>query len=335
MADAFQVLLQATVDHLREEKRRGVRHLDVDPGMLSGLERADSTGGKDRTEAGPRGNQHRQRQSTPSGQTSARPQRRISIGIGGGDDSKREVRSAGNLPQMETGAIAKSAAPESGGGPATGEKPRGADHATLDALREAVLPCSLCPHLVSSRTQVVFGVGNPDAALMFVGEAPGVDEDRQGEPFVGKAGQLLTRIIGAMGLSREEVYIANVLKCRPDTPGQRFGNRKPTFEEMEQCKPWLLRQIELVQPSVIVALGATALQGLFGSPSESITRARGQWRDFKGIALMPTYHPSYLLHKESVPDQAKIEKRRVWEDMLQVMEKLDLPISEKQRNYFR
>jgi DNA polymerase len=166
------------------------------------------------------------------------------------------------------------------------------------------------------------------AELMFVGEAPGADEDARGEPFVGAAGQLLTRIIQAMGLSRETVFIANILKCRPDTPGQTFGNRKPTPEEMCTCQPYLESQIDLIKPKVLVALGATAVEGLLGK-TVGITRLRGQWRTFRGIPLMPTYHPAYLLRNES-----RAEKRKVWEDMLQVMERLALPISEKQRRYF-
>ena len=163
---------------------------------------------------------------------------------------------------------------------------------------------------------------------MFVGEAPGADEDEQGEPFVGRAGELLTKIIQAMGWQRGGVYIANILKCRPDTPGQSSGNRKPTPEEMATCIPFLHEQIDLIRPKVLVALGATAVEGLLGKTA-GITKLRGNWRLYRGIPLMPTYHPSYLLH-----NQAVTEKRKVWEDMLAVMEKLGRPISEKQRNYF-
>ena len=188
--------------------------------------------------------------------------------------------------------------------------------------------CVKCSHLASSRQNVVFGVGDPNAALLFVGEAPGADEDQQGEPFVGAAGQLLTRIIQTMGLSRDTVYIANILKCRPDTPGQAYGNRKPTLEEMKTCIPYLHSQIDVIQPKVVVALGATAVEGLLGK-TEGITRLRGRWQTYRGIPLMPTFHPSYLLRS-----QALSEKRKVWEDMLQVLEKLGRPVSEKQRVYF-
>ena len=163
---------------------------------------------------------------------------------------------------------------------------------------------------------------------MFIGEAPGADEDAQGEPFVGRAGELLTKIIKTMGLSRETVYIANILKCRPDMPGQSSGNRKPTPEEMQTCIPFLHEQIDLIRPKVIVALGATAVEGLLGK-TIGITKLRGQWRTYRGTPLMPTYHPAYLLR-----NQALSEKRRVWEDMLLVMERLGLTITEKHRNYF-
>jgi uracil-DNA glycosylase family 4 len=198
----------------------------------------------------------------------------------------------------------------------------------LDTLREAALACVKCPHLVRSRTQVVFGVGNPNAELMFVGEAPGADEDAQGEPFVGKAGQLLTKIIQAMGFTREDVYIGNVLKCRPDMPPDSTGNRKPRPEEMKTCLPWLEKQIELIQPRAMVALGATAIEGLLGN-TDPVGRLRGRWLDFKGIPVMTTYHPAYLLRNQSIS-----EKRKVWEDMLKVLEKLGKPISEKQQFYF-
>ena len=200
---------------------------------------------------------------------------------------------------------------------------------TLAAIQEEVRTCRLCEHLASSRTQTVFGVGNPRADLMFVGEAPGADEDRLGEPFVGRAGELLTKIIQAMGLSRNDVYIANVLKCRPDMPKGAPGNRPPTPQEMERCRPYLRRQIALIQPRVLVALGKTAMVGLVGA-DEPMGAMRGRWFEFEGIPLLPTYHPSYLLR-----NGAPAEKRKVWEDMLLVMEKLGLTISEKQRGFFR
>lgn len=199
---------------------------------------------------------------------------------------------------------------------------------TMESLKATVLACQKCPHLAHSRRNVVFGVGDIHSPLMFVGEAPGMEEDLEGEPFVGKAGQLLTRIIQAMGFTRDTVYIANILKCRPDTPGQSYGNRKPEPAEIANCIPYLDEQIRMVRPQILVGLGATAMQGLL-QETTPITRLRGHFQEYQGIPLMPTYHPSYLLRNTSL----KI-KREVWEDMLQVLEKLGRPISEKQRNYF-
>ncbi len=204
------------------------------------------------------------------------------------------------------------------------------DKATaLNAINARVTVCTKCPHLARSRTQTVFGVGNPDAELMFIGEAPGADEDQRGEPFVGRAGQLLTRIIETMGLNRADIYIANILKCRPDMPVGTMGNRPPTPLEMQTCIDFLVEQIGIIEPKVIVALGATAVEGLLGARG-TMRELRGTWRSFRDTPLMITYHPSYLLR-----NQAPSEKRKVWEDMLAVMERLEQPISEKQRNYFR
>jgi uracil-DNA glycosylase family 4 len=228
------------------------------------------------------------------------------------------VRSAATLQHSNTPTLQHSDTPLS---------PEAKSQAIAD-LRERALLCVKCPHLVKTRRQVVFGVGSIDAQLMFVGEAPGADEDAQGEPFVGAAGQLLTKMIQAMGLSRQTVYIANILKCRPDTPAQSYGNRKPTPEEMKTCIPYLHAQIDLIRPKVLVGLGATAIEGLLGA-NGGITKVRGHWQTYRGIPLMPTFHPSYLLR-----NQALTERRKVWEDMLQVMERLGLPISDTQRNYF-
>ncbi len=198
----------------------------------------------------------------------------------------------------------------------------------LRHLEERAKACLKCSHLVSRRHNVVFGVGNPEAKLMFIGEAPGEEEDLQGEPFVGRAGQLLTKMIQAMGLTREQVYIGNIVKCRPDMPPGAPGNRKPTKQEMETCVPYLRAQIEVIKPTVMVALGATAVEGLLG-PVGTIGSLRGKFLEFRGTPLMPTYHPSYLLR-----NQSNTEKRKVWEDLLAVMERLEMPISEKQRNFF-
>lgn len=199
---------------------------------------------------------------------------------------------------------------------------------TLEGLRERVTQCRKCPHLAAFRHQVVFGTGNPSAELMFVGEAPGAEEDLRGEPFVGRAGELLTKIIDTMGFSRQAVYIANVLKCRPDMPLGAPGNRAPTPAEMETCLPYLREQIELIRPRVMVALGGIAMRGLFGTV-QPMRELRGRWHHFGDIPVMATFHPSYLLR-----NQAMTEKRKVWEDMLLVLERLERPISNRQRGYF-
>jgi uracil-DNA glycosylase len=198
----------------------------------------------------------------------------------------------------------------------------------LAHLNERAQACQKCPHLVARRHTVVFGVGDPDAQLMFVGEGPGEEEDLKGEPFVGKAGQLLTKMIVAMGLTREQVYIANIVKCRPDMPEGVPGNRKPTRDEMDTCVPYLRAQIDIIKPRALVALGATAIEGLVGATGPMGTM-RGKFVEYRSVPVMPTYHPSYLLR-----NQSNTEKRKVWEDLLKVMEKLELPISEKQRGYF-
>ena len=200
--------------------------------------------------------------------------------------------------------------------------------AMLALLQQRVRACTKCAHLACSRTQTVFGVGNPDAEVMFIGEAPGLDEDKQGEPFVGRAGQLLTKILSAMNFAREDVYIANILKCRPDMPPGSSGNRAPTAIEMENCRPYLVEQIEIIQPKVLVALGAVAVEGLLGMRA-AMRELRGRWHAYNGTPLMITYHPAYLLR-----NQAPSEKRKVWEDMLQVLERLERPITDRQRNYF-
>ena len=176
----------------------------------------------------------------------------------------------------------------------------------LQAIREDIGDCKRCKLHTLGRKQIVFGVGNPNADLMFVGEAPGADEDIQGEPFVGRAGQLLTKIIEAIGMKREDVYIANVIKCRPP------GNRNPEPDEVEQCEQFMFRQVDTIKPKVIVALGKFAAQALLRT-NDPITRLRGREYKYRGAVLMPTYHPAYLLRTPSA-------KREVWEDMKRVRE---------------
>ena len=209
------------------------------------------------------------------------------------------------------------------------------DKATRMAwLKEKVLNDEVCRAHVRPGKKVVLGVGNLDAQIMFVGEAPGAEEEVQGEPFVGPAGQLLTKMIGAMGLRREDVYIGNIMNWRPEmalnASGVQYGNRPPTAEEMAYCLPNLRAQIEIVNPRLIVALGATAAAGLLGAGSfKALGEVRGKWKEFAGKPLMVTYHPSYILR-----NQSNRSKRMIWEDLLKVMERAELPISEKQRGYF-
>lgn len=305
--DAYQALLGAAMSHLEELKRGGRRFVAVSPEVLNRLT------------------------APPAPAASARP---------GRDAASRTVTPARpHAPDP----VAKSPAPSprppapSAPAPAAPVPPapltwtEGVSKAqAIEELRARALVCVKCPNLATSRKSVVWGVGSIDAGLMFIGEAPGAEEDEQGEPFVGRAGQLLTKIIQTMGLSRETVYIANILKCRPDTPGQDYGNRPPTPKESENCLPYLCAQIDLIKPKVIVALGATAVNGLFGAtPGQGITKVRGQWREYRGIPVILTYHPSYLLR----PNPNNV-KREVWEDMLQVMERLGLAITDKHRGYF-
>ena len=171
----------------------------------------------------------------------------------------------------------------------------------LAAIRADIGDCTRCKLHTLGRKQIVFGVGNPEADLMFVGEAPGADEDEQGIPFVGRAGQLLTKIIEAINLRREDVYIANIIKCRPPQ------NRNPEPDEVAACEPFLFRQVDVIKPKVIVALGKYAAQTLLRSEAP-ISRLRGQTFDYRGATLIPTFHPAYLLRNPS-------SKREVWEDM--------------------
>jgi DNA polymerase len=306
MSAPYEQLIDATIRHLEDLKARGTRFVPVTPETISLLKQAAPTPTQNRSAAA---------------STTARPPAAPAATLASVTQS-RAVKPPLSSP-VPAGKFISSPAPTA--------PPQVLDPAAkaeaIRELRERALVCMKCPHLASSRQNVVFGVGDIHATLMFVGEAPGAEEDVQGEPFVGAAGQLLTRIIQTMGLSRETVYIANILKCRPDTPGQSAGNRKPTAEEMKTCIPYLHSQIDLIQPKVLVGLGGTAIEGLLGLTG--ITRLRGTWQTYRGIPLMPTFHPSYLLR-----NQALSEKRRVWEDMLQVMTKLGLPISEKQRGYF-
>jgi DNA polymerase len=307
MSDAYTQLLDAAIRHVEELQSRGVRFAPVSRETVAELSKprparsAPVPGSRQAAVSTPPPPVF-PRSAAPSPRPSPPPALESTLALG----------LPGEIPPVP---VTPALSPE-------------AKAAAFADLRARALACMKCPHLAAARKTVVFGVGSIDAELMFVGEAPGADEDAQGEPFVGRAGELLTKIIQAMGLKREEVYIGNILKCRPDTPGQLAGNRKPTPEEMRTCIPYLHEQIDLIRPRVVVALGATAVEGLLGK-TLGITKLRGQWQTWRGIPLMPTYHPAYLLR-----NQAMSEKRKVWEDMLAVLGRLGRPISDRQRGYF-
>jgi uracil-DNA glycosylase len=216
-------------------------------------------------------------------------------------DPEQEISGAGNqVPEIARLAVIDQAA----------SKDR---TLAMAAIREDLGDCTRCRLHKQGRKQIVFGVGNPHADLMFVGEAPGADEDEQGIPFVGRAGQLLTNMIKAMGLNREDVYIANVIKCRPP------GNRTPEREECETCSPFLLRQIDVLRPKIIVALGAVAAKSLL-QINDSMANLRGRTYDFRNTKLIVTYHPAYLLRDPR-------QKKEAWKDLQKVMQFLGLPVS--------
>ena len=248
-------------------------------------------------------------------------------GVEGLPLAARHVGTAGRSPAKTRGA---GSAEPGAGGPVSDNAERPAKEVSildasprlqesLEEIRAELGDCQRCL-LGKTRTTLVFGVGNPHARLVFVGEAPGRDEDLQGEPFVGEAGGILTRIITRMGMTRQDVYICNVLKCRPP------GNRNPDPGEIEKCGPFMLRQVKAIGPEVIIALGTFAAQTLLQT-KEPISRLRGRFRDYHGIPLMPTFHPSFLLHNKKDTEKFWL----VWEDMVQVLEKLGLPVPEVKR----
>jgi len=312
----MRVSLTALTEELRRLKGLGVRELSVPPETVEGLRTALAK------------------------RKPARP-----------DDAPTRITHSGAEPEVTTSAPVREApqvnqAPEPVTVPIRQVKLQlieaqfllpdsGTKAERLAALKEILLADETCRAQLRPGKQVVLGVGNPDAQILFVGEAPGAEEERQGEPFVGPAGKLLTKMIQAMGLEREQVYIANIMNWRPQMPtqnaaGEQVGNRPPTPEEMAYCLPFLRAQLEIVSPQVIVALGATAARGLLGHDSfKALGELRGKWREFAGCPLMVTYHPSYILR-----NQSNRSKRVIWEDFLKVMERAELPISEKQRGYF-
>lgn len=248
--------------------------------------------------------------------------RSVGASIAEGDSARterrpsEEQRAAGFVVASETSASGPAPSLVRGGQPATSlsavlVEPEIRVAATLDGLRDVLGDCRRCK-LCEGRTNIVYGVGSPNARVFFVGEGPGEDEDARGEPFVGEAGGLLTKIIVAMGLQRHDVYIANVVKCRPP------NNRDPQPDEIVACEPFLRRQIEIVRPEVLVSLGNFATHALLGQRTP-ISRLRGQWQRVGDVPLMPTFHPAYLLRNPS-------DKGLVWRDIQLVMERLQLPL---------
>ncbi len=207
--------------------------------------------------------------------------------------------------------------------------PSGDTSTQMQWLQERVESCPTCKEQRRENEKIVFGAGALNADIFYCGEAPGEEEAEAGSPFQGKSGELLTKILGAMGLKRDAVYMTNIMKWRPKHH-KPYGNRPPTQEEMEFCLPFLKAQIEIVQPKVIIGLGNSTVPGLLGpNPDRKMASIRGSWQSFEGIPLIFTYQPSYLLFNDTMKT-----KRAAWEDMLKAMEKVGLPISEKQQGYF-
>ena len=302
---------QAVLEELKRQRTEGVRQIYIEDSTIEDLERLlGSENGKEAKNLQPVS------QSTTA-------------------EVSAEVQRISSAPTVEESqpASPKTSATETNPkllSPPEFSLPEGSKQEQWDWLKNRVLGCDVCKSELNPDAQVVFGVGSLDADLFFCGEAPGAEEEKAGEPFVGPAGELLDRIISAMGLTRESVYIGNVVNFRPRHHSS-YGNRPPTAEEMSFCLPYLKAQLDIVKPKVVVALGKTATDGLLGAdPQRRLGQMRGTWHQYEGTPLMVTYHPSYLLHNPS-----KSSKRKVWEDMLLVMEKLGLSISEKQRGFFQ
>lgn len=302
--------VEALVDELKRLRKAGVSHVNVSDTAVQALKKFSkvSSGGGAATRA-------EVLNSIPDQVRSANAKDFDKVLTATTTETKKSAATKGHGPKLPR--------------PRAVTLPDGDKQSRWEALREQVLGCSVCNDRVKPGKKVVFGIGNLDADIFFCGEAPGADEEIQGEPFVGKAGQLLDKMIGAMGLRREDVYIGNIMNWRPEMPTPT-GNRPPTIEEMNFCLPYLKAQLEIVKPKIIVALGATAVKGLLGASNfKNLRDVKGQWSEFEGVPLMPTYHPSYLLRNDT-----KRDKRSAWEDWLKVMEKAGLPISDKQRGYF-
>ncbi len=291
--------VEALIDHLKAEQARGKTHVLLDDEAREGLrELYIKARDAARAPANPKP------EISPSPKTSLKASPSISV-----TPAASPAPSPAETPRL----IAKGDTREE----------------QLGSLREQAKSWPPALSLGTLRKTMVFATGNPQARLMLVGEAPGHEEERRQEPFVGPAGRKLNDILKAMGLSREEVYISNIVKFRPSTPRQTTNNRKPSPEEMASCLPFVMKEIEIVKPDCVVALGGTAAEGLLNLEG-SVGGMRESWHAVDGIPARVTYHPSYLLQSGSGNDV----KRKVWEDMLAVMDKLGLPISDKQRSFF-
>ena len=288
--------IEAIIDELKRLREEGVGGVYLESASLEALKRAIPR----RKRSVPRGN---------LGAAVAAPAVRVGKGVRRNRGPRQDIAPIPPPPVVEL--------------------PEGTKSEQWEWLRREVLESKVCREHLRPGKRIVFGVGSIEADIFFCGEAPGADEEIQGEPFVGRAGQLLTRIIKAMKLERSEVYIGNIMNWRPEMPTS-FGNRPPTQEEMSYCLPYLQAQLRIVEPKVIVALGATAANGLLGpDPTRKMGSVRGKWFSFDATPLLITYHPSYVLRNGT-----NDVKRLVWEDILKVMERVGLPISEKQREYF-
>lgn len=318
--------IESVVNELKRLKQEGVEGIYVSDSTMAGLRASVGTGSASVATTAP---------SNPTAESSAPqavPKKRAQMG-----ESLESLVKKGPMEKAAKKATAKAALNQYGNPvaaipdtPPEVNLSEGDKQTQWEALKEQVSNDPVCQEHLNPGAQVVFGVGSVDADIFFCGEAPGGDEEKQGEPFVGKAGELLTKIITAMGLSREQVYIGNIMNWRPEMPTP-VGNRPPTPEEMAYCLPYLRAQIEVVKPKIIVALGMTAANGLLGPDSARRMGAiRGQFFEFQDLPLLVTYHPSYLLRYATMKT-----KRLVWEDMLLAMENIGLPISEKQRGFFQ
>jgi uracil-DNA glycosylase family 4 len=302
----MRAALQALTDELRRLKTAGIRTVAVEEASLVALRRSLAAG-----PVAPPQSQIVPEPRRATLETRSAPVRPAAVPV------RPAVAAAESLPEVPVVAL-----------------PPGEKATRWDALRTLVTNDAVCRSNVRPGKKVVLGVGSLDARIMFVGDAPGAEEEIQGEPFVGPAGQLLTKMIQAMGLQRGEVYIGNIMNWRPHmsiaSASEQVGNPPPSEAEMRYCLPYLQAQIEVVNPDLLVALGTTAAQGLLGFGSfKALGEVRGKWRDFGGKPLMVTYHPSYILR-----NQSNRSKRMIWEDLLQVMAKVDLPISDRQRAFF-